>query len=114
MAKKAPNELVPHVVAGEVTAHEKFSETYHASLFVASVTPEEFYLLVGNVAGKNQANMYWRFAASLNCAKRLHAMLGRLLAQHEEAWGPIPLTREPIKPLPQGTVRRRISKGAKK
>jgi hypothetical protein len=78
------------------------------------MTPEEFYLLVGDQASPHEAIMYWRFSASLNCAKRLHAMLGKLLAQYEEGWGPIPLTRVPIKPLSGKAPERRISKGAKK
>ena len=103
---KAKGGGIPKVAGGKVKTTDKFEHTHYASLFVGNIAPEEFYLQVGNLTGPGEADIHWRFATSLNGAKRLHAMLGKILARHEETWGPIPLTKEPIKP-PKKTAKRK-------
>ncbi|HUS45735.1 MAG TPA: hypothetical protein VM219_06850 [Phycisphaerae bacterium] len=114
---KASTDAVPKVGGGQIKIIPKFEQPYHAGLFVGNVTAEEFHLLVGNRTSPGQAEMHWCFVTSLNNAKRLHAMLGRLLAKHEEQWGPIPLNKEPLEPPKQSTrtgTRKRGKKKAKR
>ena len=122
MAKRPrqTKDETPRVTGGKVTPTQHYDKTYYAGLFIGTMTPEEFYLSIGDQASPKTANMFWRFACSLNATKRLHAMLGLLLQHHEETWGTIPLTRTPLKPPKQppcakkGRSRKKRTKRARK